>query len=252
MVKGLVAAAVGFGSGVASGAFGIGGAILSTPAIRVLLDAPAKIAVGTTLPVIIPSAITGMISYHRQRLVELRPALVTASAGSLFAIAGGGVTRFVAGEALLVATAVLILILALQMLRKPSSTHAPRARPRIPLLLATGAVSGFLSGLLGVGGGIVLVPAFTVLIGMPVKMALGTSLAVVAAQAIPGTVVHAALRNIDWTIAAGLGIGVVPGAMVGSRLAIAAQDDVLRVVVGLGLAALAVAFGSNELRVLLR
>lgn len=243
---------VGFGSGVASGAFGIGGAVLSTPAIRVLLGTPAKVAVGTTLPVIVPAALTALIAYHRRHLIAFRTAVPAACAGCSFAIVGAAATELVAGEALLVGTAVVIFSLALQMLRRPSATRPPQLQPGVALVLATGAISGFLSGLLGIGGGVILVPVFTVLAGMPVKAALGTSLAVIAVQAIPGTVVHAVLRNIDWTIAAGLSVGVIPGARVGSKLAVAAQDDALRVVVALGLAALALAFGASELRELLR
>ena len=67
-----------------------------------------------------------------------------------------------------------------------------------------GAVAGFVSGLLGVGGGIVMVPAFTAVLGMPLKRALGTSLVVIVVLAIPGTIVHWALGHIDWAIFAAL------------------------------------------------
>src|SRR5581483_1633377 len=124
--------------------------------------------------------------------------------------------------------------------------------PNVFVLLGIGAISGFVSGLLGVGGGVILVPVLTVVLGFPVKKALGTSLAVVAAQAIPGTITHALLGHIDWTLAAGLFIGVVPGARIGSRLAVATADDRLRVVVAVAMAVLAIAFGGSELRTLLR
>jgi hypothetical protein len=116
------------------------------------------------------------------------------------------------------------------------------------VFLIVGAASGFIAGLLGVGGGVILVPVLTVVLRFPVKTALGTSLAVVAAQAIPGTITHGLIGNIDWRIAAGLAIGVIPGARVGSRWAVAAEDRRLRAVVAIAMAALAVAFGVTELR----
>lgn len=248
----ILAALIGLGSGVASGALGIGGALLSTPGIRWAFHVKPLIAVGTTLPVIIPTGLTGLYTYVRSQLVDVRTAVIAASAGCVFAIAGAYTTKFVNGEALLIATAVLLLILSIRMLPWKTSSHAPHVEPNLFVLLAIGATSGFVSGLLGVGGGVILVPVLTVLLRFPVKKALGTSLAVVAAQAIPGTITHALLGHIDWAIAAGLFIGVIPGARVGSRLAVATTDERLRIIVALAMAALAIAFGGSEIRTLVR
>jgi len=89
-------------------------------------------------------------------------------------------------------------------------------------LAGVGAVAGLLSGLLGVGGGIVMVPGFTELLGMPLKSAVSTSLACVGLFAIPGTITHAALGGIDWRFALLLAVGVVPGARVGAALTLRA------------------------------
>jgi uncharacterized membrane protein YfcA len=118
-------------------------------------------------------------------------------------------------------------------------------------LLVIGAISGFVAGLLGVGGGVILVPVLTGLLRFPIKQALGTSLAVVAAQAIPGSVTHWIIGNIDWTIAGGLVLGVIPGARIGSRLAVASEDRKLRAVVAIAMMVLAVVFGGTELKELL-
>jgi uncharacterized protein len=251
-LRALISAVIGFGSGIASGAFGIGGALLSTPGIRWFLNAPPRIAVGTTLPVIIPTAITGVVTYMRNGFVEVRAAATMAAAGGAFAVIGALLTKLVPGEALLVATAVLIFFLAIRMIRTHTSVHPPRLKPTLGVLLVVGAISGLVSGLLGVGGGVILVPVMTVLLRFPVKTALGTSIAVVAAQAIPGTITHSLIGNIDWGIAAGLVIGVVPGAQIGSMLAVRTADAKLRVVVGIAMAVLALVFGLGELRGLLR
>jgi uncharacterized membrane protein YfcA len=251
-VRTLAAALIGLATGAASGAFGIGGALLSTPGIRWTLHAPPLIAVGTTLPVIIPTALTGAWTYWREGLVDRRFALVAASSGGVFAILGALATTVIPGEALLITTAIVIFALAIRMLPSPSQVKPPRITPSVPVFLVVGAISGLFAGLLGVGGGVILVPILTVVLRVPVKTALGTSLAVVAAQAVPGTIVHALLGHIDWRIAAGLMIGVIPGARVGSRWALAAADKRLRIMVGLAMAALAAAFGLGELHTLLR
>ncbi len=262
----LIAAVIGFSSGVASGAFGIGGALLSTPLIRWALDAPPLIAVGTTLPVIIPTAITGVIAYIRTGFVQTRTAVITASAGGLFAVLGALTTQLVNGQLLLIATAAFIFVLSIRMLPgrmlpgrmlpgRMLGKKEPRGEQRLPptvaMLLAVGAVSGFVAGLLGIGGGVILVPVLSGLLRFPIKTALGTSLAVVAAQAIPATLTHWIIGNIDWSIAGGLILGVIPGAHIGSRLAIASEDAKLQTVTAVAMAILALAFGATELRELL-
>jgi len=154
-VRTLVAVLIGFASGAASGAFGIGGALLSTPGIRWALNAPPLIAVGTTLPVIIPGALTGVWNYSRGGFVDRRFAVIAAAAGGVFAVVGALATQVIPGEILLITTAVLILFLALRMLPSPPAEHTPRLRPSVPLFVVIGALSGLLAGLLGIGGGVI-------------------------------------------------------------------------------------------------
>jgi hypothetical protein len=134
-------------------------------------------------------------------------------------------------------------------------------RPRVPWKLgktpgwkyaAVGLVAGFVSGLLGIGGGVIMVPAFTTFIGMPIKRALGTSLVTISALVVPGTIVHAALGHIDWSIFLVLTVGVVPGARVGAKIALGTKEGNLRVAVGAFLLAISVLYGVRELSSLLR
>ncbi|HVL81235.1 MAG TPA: sulfite exporter TauE/SafE family protein, partial [Actinomycetota bacterium] len=202
---------------------------------------------GTTLPVIIPTALTGLVAYARGGFVDARIAVPAALGGAGFAVVGALATSRVRGELLLIATAALILFLSVRMLRERTGVSQATARGGTALYLGVGAVSGFVSGLLGLGGGVVLVPVFTGLLRLPIKVALGTSLAVIAAQAVPGTIVHERLGNIDWAIALGLTVGVIPGARIGSRLAVRASDRRLRLAVGVAMGLMAVLFGGSEI-----
>jgi uncharacterized membrane protein YfcA len=103
-----------------------------------------------------------------------------------------------------------------------------------------------------VGGGIVMVPAFAVVLGMPLKRALGTSLVVISALVVPGTAVHWALGHIDWAIFLVLTIGVVPGARLGATLALGASERTLRMAVGAFLLVVAILYGIDELVALVR
>jgi uncharacterized membrane protein YfcA len=124
-------------------------------------------------------------------------------------------------------------------------TGAVRTAPWRPAVI--GLAAGLLSGLLGIGGGLVLVPAFTGWIRLPIKLALGTSLACVAVLAVPGTITHAALGHIDWLYALPLCVGVVPGARVGSSLAIRSSERSLRLIVGSALGTIAVVYIIGEI-----
>ncbi len=106
-------------------------------------------------------------------------------------------------------------------------------------LAIIGLAAGGLSGLLGVGGGILMVPAFSTWLRMPLKETVATSLACVGVFAIPGTITHALLGHIDWAFAIPLCIGVIPGARIGANFTIAASDRVLRLSVAGALAAVA-------------
>ena len=183
--------------------------------------------------------------------MSFRAARWAAAPGIGGAILGALLTEVVNAHLLLLVTAALIAITAVQVIVGRT--------PRTPWVLgetpgwkysAIGLLAGFVSGLLGVGGGIVMVPALTTWIGMPLRRALGTSLLVIAILVIPGTIVHSLLGNIDWAIFLVLTLGVIPGARVGARIALGVRERTLRVAVGTFLLSVAVAYAAVEVTAL--
>jgi hypothetical protein len=255
-LKDVLTVIVGIGTGVLSASFGVGGAVVSTPAIRAL-GVPALLAVGTTLPSIFPSAITGTARYVKERLILWRVVAITAPAGIVAAVVGSSLADDVPGEGhlLMVLTALLLGYTALRMARKPkqvgpAETVAPikpggESHPAV--LVGVGILAGLMSGLLGIGGGVVMVPGFTELGKLPLKTAIATSLACVAIFAIPSTITHALNDNIDWRIALFLTIGVIPGARIGAAAAVRASDEGLRKAVAGFLGLIAVVYLVGEL-----
>ena len=134
-----------------------------------------------------------------------------------------------------------------------SDLHLPvhGGGPSAPVLAIIGVVAGLLSGLLGVGGGIVMVPGFTQFAKIPLKQAIATSLACVAIFAVPGTITHAIQGDIDWRFALLLAIGVIPGARLGAALTVRADSARLRIVVALFLGFTAILYAAGELIALL-
>ena len=138
------------------------------------------------------------------------------------------------------------------MIRTPTTTNSSDGLAiarRLPKLFAviTGLLAGGLSGLLGLGGGIVMVPLFRRWLGLPIKNAVATSLICVGCFAIPGTITHALEGGIDWRFATWLAVGVIVGAPLGSRLALKMSDKRLQRTFGLFLAVIAVIYGLGEL-----
>src|SRR4029453_19037052 len=130
--------------------------------------------------------------------------------------------------------------------RSAVGARAP-GRPTTLRLAAVGTLAGLLSGLLGIGGGTVMVPGFTQIPGLPLKRAIATSLACVGIFAVPGTITHALLGNIDWRFALLLTVGIIPGARLGAALTVRVADRRLQVVVGAFLAATAVVYAAGEI-----
>ncbi|MGB4593842.1 MAG: sulfite exporter TauE/SafE family protein [Coriobacteriia bacterium] len=254
--------AIGFVSGVLSGLFGIGGGVVTTPALRLLLQAPALVAVGTPLPVILPTAVSGALAYSRRGLNDVRAGLTIGVTGSVASVIGALGTTLVGGRVVLIVTALVIGYTAVDMgllaLRgRPEEevgvlpavsgerTHHPFAG-----LALLGAITGLYSGFLGLGGGFIVVPALVRWFGFDIKRAIGTSLIVVAVLAVPGSITHYLLGNIDLALAATLALGVVPGALLGARLTVAAREKTVRILFAVMLLVVGLILGLAEAGVL--
>lgn len=246
---------IGLAAGYLSGQFGIGGGIITTPALRLLLDQPELIAVGTPLPVIFPTAAAGAFSYARRGLVDWRVGVTTGLVGGVFAALGAVAATRVGGSAVLIVTAVLIVYMAVDMtllaLRAPRSEAAAEAEKEPPRRswvwsAGLGVIAGLYSGFLGLGGGFVVVPVLVRLFGFPIKKAAGTSLVTVMLLSIPGTVTHYMLGNIDVGLALALSVGVIPGALLGAHVTARASERTVRVAFAAMLLVVGVILGVSE------
>ena len=243
----------GVATGLMSGTFGVGGAVISTPAIRAL-GCSAALAVGTTLPSILPGAVTGSWRYRHGELIRWRVIAFTAPSGIVAAVVGAWVSPRVPGNGhlLMVLTALLLMWSAINMIRSVAPKDltgevATIKKSQNTLAVLTGVFAGGLSGLLGLGGGIIMVPLFRRWLRLPIKNAVATSLICVGAFAIPGTITHAIEGGIEWRFASWLTLGVVAGAPFGSKMALKMTDKKLERVFGLFLAVVAVVYGGGEL-----
>lgn len=265
---------VGLASGVLSGMFGIGGAVLTTPGIRVLGATPLE-AIGSTVPPILPGAISGTWRYSKAHLVNWRVGLVCGVAGTVLAIGGAVVSDHINPHLLMLATAGILLYTGIATLAQARmgrmavvvEAEGPDAEVevspvdddqkvleaaadhRYPLgqMVLIGAGAGALAGLLGLGGGVVMMPAFTQILKIPMKVAVASSLVAVAIFSVPALVTHTLLGHVNWAFALLLTAGAVPGAQIGSKITMGATDRTLRVAFGSFVMVLAIVYGTAEI-----
>jgi uncharacterized membrane protein YfcA len=217
-----LAAAVGVLAGFFSGLFGVGGGILIVPGLVLLMRMGQRLAHGTSLAAIVPIAVSGVATY------ALHDSVDWPVAGVLVVGAVGGAaigTRALAGinqRVLRLAFATFLVAAAIRLLLEISHPAGRGALTVGPVLglLAIGVASGVLAGLLGVGGGIVIIPALVVLFSIADPVAKGTSLAVIIPTAIVGTISNVHRGNADLSVAAVVGVLGAGSAYLGSHLSL--------------------------------
>ena len=220
----MLALPVGVLVGLAIGGLGGGGSVLAVPLLVYLLGQDVQAATTTSLLVVTVAALTGSASHARSGCVCWRHVGLLVAAAVPGVVAGTAVGEAIGARALLAAFAVVMVIPALLLWRRgrePAGTGQGTCPPlRARCDVGAGLVVGFLTGLFGVGGGFLIVPALALCLAFTMRAAVGTSLAIVAATSVIGLVAHlAAGRHVDWTLTAVLVAGCVLGALAGARLA---------------------------------
>lgn len=218
----LAAAGIGLVIGFVGGMFGKGGSAIATPLLAAV-GVPAIIAVAAPLPATIPSTLAASSVYWKARLIDWRVVRWSLAFGIPATVIGAVATRWIGGSILVKITDAILVVLGLRFLlarRKPETDEIPPRRGGAVLLATVATVVGLISGLLANSGGFLLAPLYVAVLRLPIKAAFASSLAVAAVLAVPGTIVHAALGHIDWTLVAVFAATSVPLSFLGARVAL--------------------------------
>ena len=236
------AVAAGVVVGLSLGLTGGGGAIFAVPLLVYWIGVEPTTAVGISLLTVATTAAVGVVERWRYGQVEWPTGLLFAAAGMLTAPLGSWLGNQIPEQPLLISFALLMLVIAFRMWRKardveerlppadvgagsgPACRRDPEGKLRLTSRCATvlgivGLLVGLLSGLYGVGGGFLIVPALVTFAAMGVPRAVGTSLLVMTLVGISGVSAHAfAGREIPLPIAGGFVAGSIPGLFLGSAI----------------------------------
>ena len=228
LALGLVCAAL---IGLTLGLLGGGGSILTVPVLVYVLGFAAKPAIAMSLPVVGVTSLVGAALHWRLGNVRVGTALTFGLVAMVGAFAGARLAVFVSGTAQLALLAVVMLAAAGSMLRGrrgDASGAVPVEPPRLALLLPVALGVGALTGLVGIGGGFLVVPALVLLARVPMRQAIGTSLLVIAMNSASGFAGYLGTVEIDWGFLAGFTVIAVLGALAGSALTARVSQAALR------------------------
>ena len=217
----LAFAAIGLAAGFLSGLFGVGGGILIVPALVLAARFEQKLAAGTSLAAIVPTSLVGVVSYAMGGHVDWLAALL---------LAAGAIGGAQLGSLLLdrlprriiqwafIGFFVVVIVSLFLVIPSRDSTIEITVVSGVGLVIL-GLVVGVLSGLLGIGGGVVFVPLLVLLFGASDLIAKGTSLLVMVPTAVSGTIANSLRKNVDLPAAIAIGLAACTTTALGAHIA---------------------------------
>ncbi len=242
-MRALIASPLGFLIGLSLGALGGGGSILAVPALVYAAGQDPKAATTTSLLLVGMASLVGMATHWQAGRVRVGIGIMFGLTGIGGSLVGSAVNRLIDPNVLLLMFSGLILVAAHRMLVGcPSCTKAGETaalayadqpgRGRIGVLVgapfsvrhaveivAAGTAVGFMTGLFGVGGGFIIVPALALVLRLPMPEAVGTSLLVIAINSAVALSTRVATTTIDWSTTAPFTFAAVLGVLTGGRIA---------------------------------
>jgi uncharacterized membrane protein YfcA len=214
--------------GLSLGLLGGGGSILTIPILIYALGVEPKRAIAMSLFVVGAASAAAALQHAFSGRVRVRTAAVFGGTGMVGAFLGGRLGRFVPAAFLLTAFAVLMLVMAWAMLRGRRELDGGREPGSVWRVAAQGAAVGLMTGLVGAGGGFIVVPALVLLVGLPMREAVATSLLVIAFNSFAGFAGTFSHVVLDWQLTAVVSGAAVAGAIAGTALSGRVPQTMLR------------------------
>jgi len=227
-------------AGIVGGLLGTGGCALMMPVIRFGFHFDPALAVGTTLTAVVFTATSGAIQHWRMKNVDTQTAFLTGYAGVLGVIIGSIIFGYIKeyGALIDLIIGIAFIVVSVRMLYEGLFLKSPPTQPgpEIPgqplSKNVLGSLIGALTGIIGLGGGYALVPAYIYFLKAPVKLAIGTSMAAFVWMALIGAIFKFYQGVVDIPVAATLGVGALAGAIIGAKLVAKIKPNILKALFG--------------------
>lgn len=229
----IISLAIGLTAGAFGGILGIGGGLIMIPLMIEVLKLSQHKAHGTSLVALVFTGISGAITYAANGSVDITAAVLLALAAVLTAPLGARYCSALTERNLKKYFGAFLIFCSALLFFKPYLTNMIGTVPgyaKVIILLITGAFTGFLSGLMGVGGGTIMIPVMVILAGLTQHVAQGTSLLVMVPAGAIGAFTHWKMGNIEKGILWGLIPGIICGTYFGGNIANIIPNDTLRLI----------------------
>ncbi len=210
--------------GMSLGLLGSGGSILTLPVLVFILNRPEKLAIAESLAIVGCIACLGAIPYAMRRHIDWKSALFFGVPGMLGAYIGASGSYYISGDLQLIIFAFVMLIVSFLMIAGPPSFEKFASFRSIWLTILEGFLVGCLTGFIGVGGGFLIVPALVFLSQLPMPIAIGTSLVIIAINSLTGFMehlltLHALNMQVSWETIVIIACAGILGSFAGSLIA---------------------------------
>lgn len=205
--------------GLSLGLMGGGGSILTVPVLVYILDYSPKDSIALSLAIVGTTTLFGSLSHFKNRNIDLKASLAFAPTAMIGSFFGAKVSVLLSGQLQLVIFSIVMLIAAYFMLKGRKETPVPEDNANsinYPSIVFAGLFVGFLTGIIGVGGGFMIVPALVLLANIPMKKAIGSSLVIITLNSFTGFLGHIESANIEWDFLIQFSIFTTIGIFIGS------------------------------------
>ena len=229
--------------GLALGLLGGGGSILTVPVFVYAVGLDPKAAVAASLPVVALTSGAAALSNWKQGNVQVRTAVVFGVAAAVGGFAGARLAAYITGAMQFTLLGIVMLGAAYRMLRgnvKESEIDGTSEPIPYAKLIPVALVVGVITGVVGIGGGFLILPTLVILCQLPMRIAVGTSLLVIAMNATAGAAGYAGQAPVDWSAVALFSVFAVAGSLLASRISSRIPQAGLKKAFGVLLVALAV------------
>lgn len=209
-----------FVAGIAFGIFGAGGSILLVPILVYVLDLPVKVSLGMALLILVLTGGIAALAHARSGNINWKVGFQWSALAIGGAYLGGRVAGLIPPLVLITMFAVVVVVASLSLLRRGGRDAIGERGHEMPFwkMGLVGLVLGFFTGLIGVGGGFLLVPALVLIGGVSVKRAIGTSLFIISVNSLGGFLGFAAHTHFPLALTATIAVFNAAGSLLGERI----------------------------------
>jgi len=210
----LLATLIGFSLGIMGG----GGSILTVPILVYVLKMDPKESIALSLAIVGITSLVGVFNHFRAGNIKLKVAALFAPFAMIGTFLGAKISKFMTAEVQLILFAIIMLLASVLMIKGRKETEAEEKEIKIFFLAIQAIVVGIVTGLVGVGGGFLIVPALVLLTGLDMKKAVGTSLFIIALNSFSGFAGYLEMIQVDWAFLLKFSGASVVGILIGSQL----------------------------------